>query len=76
VEVIHAPAVIAAASVRAGEREALAQLQSFDTKELRPPDPKVREPKLQRPLKKRYAVPPTVLVARQPHFDWFGNRIW
>jgi len=73
---VYAPAMIADASVGAREREAFAQLPSSDARELRLPEPKMREPKLQRSRKMRYAVPPTVLVARQPHFGWFGNRIW
>jgi hypothetical protein len=74
---VHAPAVIADASVGAREREAFAQLPSFGAKELRLPEPKMREPKPHRSRKKRYEVPPpTLLVARQPHLGWFGNRIW
>jgi hypothetical protein len=74
--VVHAPAMIAGASLGARERAAFAQLPSSDARELRLPKPKMREPKLQRSREKRYAVVPTVLIARQPHFGWFGNRIW
>jgi hypothetical protein len=72
---VHAPAMIAEASVGTREREAFAQLRSSDAKELRPPNPKIREPKLRRSHKKRPA-PPLILIARYPRFDWFGNRVW
>ena len=74
---VHAPAMIVDASVGAREREAFAQLPSFGAKELQLPEPKMREPKPHRSRKKRHEVPPpTLLVARQPHLGWFGNRIW
>jgi hypothetical protein len=66
-----------AASATAREREAFAQLQRPDANQL--PDPKKREPKLQRQRKKiakRQAAPAARLVARQPQFGWFGNNMW
>jgi hypothetical protein len=72
---VHAPAIIAEASVGIREREAFAQLQSSDAKELRPPNPRIREPRLRR-LHKKKPAPPPVLMARYPRFDWFGNRVW
>jgi hypothetical protein len=46
--------------------------------QLQPSDQKKREPKPQRQrrIAKRNAAPPTLLVARQPQFGWFGSRIW
>jgi hypothetical protein len=69
------PEIAASATVR--EREAFAQLQRPDANQL--PDPKKREPKLQRQRKKiakRQAAPAARLVARQPQFGWFGNNMW
>jgi hypothetical protein len=73
---VHAPAIIAEATVGIREREAFAQLRSSDAKELKLSNPKIREPKLRRLHKKRPASPPQVLVARYPRFDWFGSRVW
>jgi len=72
---VAVPEIAASATVR--EREAFAQLQRPDANQL--PDPKKREPKLQRQRKKiakRQAAPAARLVARQPQFGWFGNNMW
>jgi hypothetical protein len=74
---VAVPEIAASATVR--EREAFAQLQRPDANQL--PDPKKREPKLQRQRKiakiaQRQAAPATRLVARQPQFGWFGNSMW
>jgi hypothetical protein len=72
---VAVPEIAASATVR--EREAFAQLQRPDANQ--PPDPKKREPKLQRQRKKiakRQAAPAARLVARQPQFGWFGNNMW
>ena len=63
-----------AADVPATTREALAQLQLSN----RSPDPKKRDLKQrrQRVIARRYAGPPTRLVARQPQFGWFGTGFW
>ncbi len=65
-----APAPATVVDVTAKQREAYAQLQSSD--------PKKVEPKLQRRRKiaRRRAVPPRLMVARQPQFGWFGSGIW
>jgi len=49
-----------------------------DANQPQPSDPKKLEPKLQRQrnIAKKRKRPPMVLVAQQPHFGWFGNRIW
>jgi hypothetical protein len=75
---VRGPARAADVSGKAREREAFAQLQPSDAKQLQSSDPKKREAKLQRERKiaKRRAGPPPVLVARQPEFGWFGNGIW
>jgi hypothetical protein len=55
-------------------REAFAQLQPADAVRLRPSDARKREVKLQhtrKPTRKR-AAPQEFLIARQPHFGWFG----
>jgi hypothetical protein len=75
---IYIPATVADVSVKVREREAFAQLQSSDAKQLQLTDRKKRELKLQheRKIAKRRVVPPTVLAARQPKFGWFGNSVW
>ena len=73
---ISPPAAIADVSTKA--RQAFAQLQRSDTSEFQRSDQRKREPKPQRQRKiaKRNGPPPTLLVARQPQFGWFGPRIW
>ena len=75
---VHIPATAADVSVKVREREAFAQLQSSDAKQLQLTDRKKRELKLQheRKIAKRRAAPPTVMVARQSQFGWFGNSVW
>ena len=75
---VHIPTTVADVSIKVKEREAFAQLQSSDAKPLQLTDRKKRELKLQheRKIAKRRAVPPTMLVARQPKFGWFGNSAW
>lgn len=62
----------------ARERQALAQMQPSDAKQLRPSNPKKREPKLQHLAKitKRHMLPQRFLAARQPQFGWFGDSFW
>jgi hypothetical protein len=59
------------------EREAFAQMQPSETKQLKPPNPKKREPKLQRKIRiaRKYA-PPYFAPARQWQFGWFGQSPW
>ena len=75
-----APASVTVADVpaKAQGREAFAQMQPSDAQQLQQSQPKKPEAKLQRKPKiaKRRSAPPMVLVARQPPFGWFGNRIW
>jgi hypothetical protein len=65
-------------SVNGREREAFAQMQPSDARQLEPPVPKKREAKLQRKGKiaKRYTVPHSFLAARQSQSGWFANTIW
>ena len=73
---ISPPAAVADVSTKA--RQAFAQLQRSDANEFQRSDQRTREPKPQRQRKiaKRNGPPPTLLVARQPQFGWFGPRIW
>ena len=75
---VQAPATLADVAPKAQVREALAQMQPSDSQQLKQPEPKNPEAKLQgkRKSSKRRASPPMVLVARQPQFSWFSNRIW
>jgi hypothetical protein len=71
-------ATVADVSAKQGEREAFALMQPSDTRRLQPADPGKRELKLQRQRKiaKRHVMPRSVVVARHPHFGWFGNMMW
>jgi len=64
-------------SAQVREREAFAQMQPSETKQLQPPNPKKREPKLQRKIRiaRKYA-PPYFAPARQWQFGWFGQSPW
>ena len=60
-------------------REAFAQFQPTEPKQLQPVDPK--KPELKRPVKRkvarRHTAPPTMLIAQQPPpFGFFGKNIW
>jgi hypothetical protein len=71
-----------AADVSAKLRDAFAQLQPSDVKQVEQPDPKKAEvkPQPKRKVAKRRVAPPVgpprMLVAQQPRFGWFGNNIW
>lgn len=75
---VQAPATLADVAPKAQVREALAQMQPSDSRQLKQSEPRNPEAKLQgkRKSSKRRASPPMVLVARQPQFGWFSNRIW
>jgi hypothetical protein len=75
---VQAPATVADAPATARMREAFAQAQPSDSKQLQLSDAKKPDPKLQRKRKiaKRRIAPPMVLVARQPQFGFFGNNTW
>jgi hypothetical protein len=75
---VPSPAMLVDVSTKQEEREAFASMQTSDTRRLQPSDPGKREQKWQRQRKiaKRHAIPRSVVVARQPHFGWFGNMIW
>jgi hypothetical protein len=70
---LPAPATVADASVKA--LEAFAQLQTSDANQLRPSDPKKRQPTLQRKRKiaKRPAAPPTIQLAQRPNLAFLGE---
>lgn len=72
------PAAVTDVSAKAQAREAFAQIQPFDANQPQLSDPEKREPKLQRQRKiaKKRVAPRAVLVAQQPQFGLFGNRIW
>jgi hypothetical protein len=59
-------------------REAFAQFQPAEPKQLQPIDPK--KPELKRPAKRkvarRHSAPSTMMVAQQPPFGFFGKNIW
>ena len=75
---VPSPVTVADVSAKEREREAFALMPPSDTRRVQPADPGKRELKLQRQRKiaKRHVMPRSVLVARQPHFGWFGNMIW
>lgn len=65
-----APAKVAEIPVKTTSREAFAQLTPTGLKK---PEPKPRKRKIARRL---VAPPPTMMVAQQPQFAFFGNRMW
>ena len=69
-EAVTLPATDAVADVSAKVRDAFAQLV--------PPDQKKPEakPHRKRKIAKKHLAPPTVLVAQQPRFGFFGSNIW
>jgi hypothetical protein len=70
------PPSIADAAPKAGVHEAFAQLPS-NPNQLQPTDPRKQEAKRKRKaVAKSYTAPPTILVAQQPRFGFFGNNIW
>jgi hypothetical protein len=74
---IPRPATVADVSVKTSEREALAQMQPSDARQLQP-NSKKREPKQQRKARiaKRHVVPRFFLASRQTQFVWFRNSFW
>ena len=75
--VAAAPAPLADVSAKVRVRDAFAQLP-FDPKLAPASDPKKPEAKLppKRKVAKRHVAPPTMLVAQQPQFGFFGNNTW
>jgi hypothetical protein len=75
---VPAPVAAADISAKARVREAFAQLQPSDAKQLESSYPKKPEPKLQpkRKVARKHIAPPTVLVAQQPQFGFFANNTW
>ena len=75
---IPVPPAATDVSVKARQRDALAQMQPSNAKRLEPSAPGRRElkPPRQRKIVKRQVMPRSLFVARQPQFGWFGNTIW
>jgi hypothetical protein len=75
---VPSPAMLVDVSAKQEGRESFASMQPSDTRQLQPSDFGKREQKWQRQRKiaKRHVIPRSVVVARQPHFGWFGNMIW
>jgi len=65
-------------SAGARARASFAQLLPPDQKPPEVSDPKKPEKKLvpKRKIAKRQPAPPTILVAQQPQFGFFGNSTW
>jgi hypothetical protein len=75
--IIQAPKIIADASAGAKERESFAMLPpSIDR--LQASNAKMREPKPQhhRKVARKRAPAPTIAMARQLQFGWFGRNFW
>jgi hypothetical protein len=71
------PGTASDVSVKERGREALAQMQPSDTKQLQPSSPKKRELKPQRRSRiARTYSPPYFTSARQWQFGWFGQSLW
>ena len=75
---VPAPATVADVSAKARVREAFAQLPLPDAKQVASSDPKKPGPKLppKRKIAKNRVAPPSVRVAQQPQFGFFGNSAW
>ena len=75
---VPTPAPAADISAKVRVREAFAQLQPSDAKQLVSYYLKKPEPKLQpkRKVARKHVAPPTVLVAQQPQFGFFANNTW
>jgi hypothetical protein len=76
---VAAPASVADLPAKVRVRESFAQLTPTNSDQLHPADPGKPEPKPQRKRKvvaRSYAGPPTILVAQQPRFGFFGSSIW
>jgi hypothetical protein len=75
--IIDAPAMIAAASGGAREREAFAMLSPSDDRS-KASNTRMRElkPRYHRKIARRRAPAPTLAMARQPQFGWFGGNFW
>jgi hypothetical protein len=70
---IPGSATVTHAPVKRSEREAIAQMQPSDARQLQQSNPKKREQKLQRKVRiaKRHTAPRVFLAARQMQFGWF-----
>ena len=75
---IPVPPAATDVSVKARQRDALAQMQPSNAKQLEPSAPGRRElkPQRQRKIVKRHVMPRSLFVARQTQFGWFGSTIW
>lgn len=75
---VPASARIADLPAKARVREAFAQLPPSNPNQLRPNDPGKPQPKRKHKTAaaRGYIGPPTILVAQQPRFGFFGNNIW
>ena len=74
-----APTNVAEVSAKAEVRQAFAQLPPSGSNQIQPADSRKMEPKPQRKRKivaRSYIGPPTMLVAQQPRFGFFGNAVW
>jgi hypothetical protein len=69
---VAAPATVADVSAKVRVREAFAQLP-LQPSDLKKPEPK---PQHKRRIAKSRPSPPTMLVAQQPRFGFFGNSTW
>jgi hypothetical protein len=75
---VDVPAPSTVADVSGKVRDAFAQLQPSDAKQLESSNPKMPDPKLppKRKVAKKHIAPPTVLVAQHPQFGFFASNTW
>jgi hypothetical protein len=76
---VSAPTRVTDVAAKVRVREAFAQLPPSNSAQLQPADPGKAEPKLQpkRKIAARVRMgPPTIRVAQQPRFGFFGSNIW
>ncbi len=75
---VPARATVADVSANARLRDAFAELQPSNPKQVQLSEPKKPEqkPQQKRKIAKRRVAPPIMLVAQQPQFSLFGNHTW
>lgn len=75
---VAVPAAVADVSAKAQTRGAFAQMQPPEANQPQLSDPRKHEPKQQgqRKIAKRRVASRAILMAQQPQFGWYGNRIW
>jgi hypothetical protein len=76
---VPAPAGVADLPAKVRVRQAFAQLTPSGSNQLQPADlrkPEAKPLRKRKPVARGYMGPPTLRVAQQPRFGFFGRSIW